>query len=59
MSSHKGTFSVLAGVLVVGGTCRSPAPNPERYTIVEKCTAAARHAHPSQGEQHLMNDRTC
>jgi hypothetical protein len=46
-------------MLVVGGCVyQSVTPNPERYAIVEKCTAAARHAYPSQGEQHVMNDRT-
>jgi hypothetical protein len=50
--------TLLTATSMAGCVPQSVTPNPDRYAIVEKCTAQARHAYPSQGEQHVGNDRT-
>jgi hypothetical protein len=49
---------LLIATSIAGCVPQSVTPNPDRYAIVEKCTAQARKAYPSQGEQHVGNDRT-
>jgi hypothetical protein len=50
--------TLLTATSIAGCVPQSVTPNPDRYAIVEKCTAQARKAYPSQGEQHVGNDRT-
>jgi hypothetical protein len=57
-SAYKGIGALAVMLVVDGCVSQSVTPNPQRYAIVEQCIAAARHAYPSQGEQHVGNDRT-
>jgi hypothetical protein len=50
--------TLFTATSIAGCMPQSVTPNPDRYAIVEKCTAQARKAYPSQGEHHVGNDRT-